>query len=330
MAELLKVENLVKDFPLARKFIFSGKDGKIRAVDNISFSIDEGETFGLVGESGSGKSTVARLILRLIKANRGKVFFEDEDIFYYSRRRIRYLRQKMQIIFQDPYSSLNPRMRVADIIGEPLQIYKRGDYREQERRVLELLEIVGLDSGASRKYPHQFSGGERQRIGIARALSLKPQFILCDEPVSALDVSIQAQIINLLLELQKEFNLTYLFISHDLNLVKYLCHRVAVMYLGKILELANKVSLYQAPFHPYTQALLSAVSLPDPRIKGRKKRIILKGDIPSPTDHPSGCCFHPRCPIAQEICAQKEPEFRQVRKKHWAACHFAKPNPIPN
>jgi oligopeptide transport system ATP-binding protein len=315
---ILEVRNLVKHFPITKGFIFQRQVGAVRAVDDISFSIREGETLGLVGESGCGKTTAGRVILRLMEPTSGEVSFQGKGVFKLNREELRRMRRDMQIIFQDPYSSLNPRMTVGDIVGEPLEIHRLARGREKVRRVQELLEIVGLSPYHVNRYPHEFSGGQRQRIGIARALAVNPKLIICDEPVSALDVSIQAQVINLLEELQKEFKLTYLFIAHDLSVVKHISDRIAVMYLGKIVELAPADQLFENPQHPYTEALLSAVPIPDPEI--RRERIILPGDVPSPVNPPSGCRFHTRCMYAIESCRTDAPPFEEVLAGHWVAC----------
>lgn len=322
-APLLEVKNLVKHFPITKGIIFSRTVGAVKAVDDISFNIQEGETLGLVGESGCGKSTTGRLILRLIGPTSGQIRFRGRDVLSLGREQMRALRREMQIIFQDPYASLNPRMTVGDIIGEPLLIHGLAKGKDREKRVRELLEVVGLSAYHARRYPHEFSGGQRQRIGVARALAVNPKLIVCDEPVSALDVSIQAQVINLLQDLQKEFGLTYLFIAHDLSVVKHISRRVAVMYLGKIVELAGKEALYEGPKHPYTQALLSAIPVPDPRVK--RERIILQGDVPSPINPPRGCRFHTRCPVAIAKCKEIEPVFQDVGNNHWVACHLVEP-----
>ncbi|ACL69252.1 ABC transporter ATP-binding protein [Halothermothrix orenii] len=317
---LLKVRNLKKYFPV-KAGVFKKTVGYVKAVDDISFDIKEGETLGLVGESGCGKSTTGRTILRLLEATSGRVEFEGKDVLSLDRKELREMRKEMQIIFQDPYASLNPRMKVADIVGEPLDIHNLAtDKNEKYEKVKELLSNVGLNEEQMNRYPHEFSGGQRQRIGVARALAVNPRLIIADEPVSALDVSIQAQVINLLQDLQEQYGLTYLFIAHDLSVVKHISDRVAVMYLGKIVELANKKDIYDNPLHPYTQSLLSAIPIPDPNYD--KKRIVLKGDVPSPVDPPSGCRFHPRCPKAMDICSQVEPEFKDYGNGHFAACHL--------
>jgi oligopeptide transport system ATP-binding protein len=321
MAEnLLEVKNLKKYFPV-KAGVFKKTVAHVKAVDDISFAVKEGETLGLVGESGCGKSTTGRTILRLLEATAGEIIFKGENILSYDRKQMRKLRKEMQIIFQDPYASLNPRMTVGDIVGEAIDLHNLAENKkERNEMVRELLEKVGLGSEYMQRYPHEFSGGQRQRIGVARALAVDPKLIIADEPVSALDVSVQAQVVNLLQDLQKEFGLTFLFIAHDLSVVKHISDRVAVMYLGKIVELTDKHDLYNNPKHPYTQSLLSAIPEADP--KKKKERIILEGDVPSPVDPPSGCRFHPRCPKAFAKCSELEPEFKEYGDGHFAACHL--------
>ena len=319
--DLIEVKNLKMYFPVTSGIIFQHLVADIKAVDDVSFTIKRGETLGLVGESGCGKTTTGRCILQLYKPTAGDVMFEGERINDLGGRALRTMRRKMQVIFQDPYGSLNPRMTCGDIVGEPLLVHKltasKGEYRD---RVSELLTVVGLNPYMADRYPHEFSGGQRQRIGIARALAVNPTFIVCDEPVSALDVSIQAQVINLLEQLQDEFNLTYLFIAHDLSVVRHISDRVAVMYLGHIVEIADRNELYDNPLHPYTKALLSAVPIPDPMVEQTRERIILTGDVPSPMNPPEGCVFHTRCTIAVEDCKLGMPELREVSTDHWVAC----------
>jgi oligopeptide transport system ATP-binding protein len=320
--EILRVEHLKMWFPITQGIILQRQVGWVRAVDDVSFTVKRGETLGLVGESGCGKSTTGRAILQLYKPTGGSVNFLGKSLTQLNGGDLRRMRREMQMIFQDPYASLNPRMTVGSIIGEPLEIHNLARGREKQERVQELLRIVGLNPYFANRYPHEFSGGQRQRIGIARALAVQPSFIVCDEPISALDVSIQAQVINLLEELQGQFNLTYLFIAHDLSVVRHISDRVAVMYVGKIVELTTRDLLYERPLHPYTKALLSAVPIPDPAIERKRQRIILTGDVPSPVNPPTGCRFHPRCPFAQDLCREKEPALLEVEPNHFAACHF--------
>lgn len=326
---LLKVEHLCKEFPAGSTF----KDGKfqkrvVSAVNDISFEINAGETFGLVGESGCGKSTTGRAIMHLDPPTSGKVYFEGKDVSKMNKKELKAMRRDMQFIFQDPYASLNPRMTIGEIVSEPMVIHGIGTPEERIERVRELLDIVGLNPEHINRYPHEFSGGQRQRVGIARSFVLRPKLIICDEPVSALDVSIQAQVLNLLKDLQDQYGTAYLFIAHDLSVVQHISDRVAVMYLGKMVELSDWKRLYAQPHHPYTQSLLSAVPIPDPDIQKNRKRIILAGDPPSPIDPPTGCRFHTRCPIAQDPCGKEAPEFKEVCDGHYCACHFAKPFPI--
>jgi oligopeptide transport system ATP-binding protein len=318
--ELIQVRNLKMHFPITSGFLIQRKVGAIKAVDGISFDIKRGETLGLVGESGCGKSTTGRALLQLYRPTSGDVFFEGANLTKLSGERLRRMRRRMQMIFQDPYASLNPRMTVGDIIGEPLVVHNISSGQGRRERVQELLRIVGLNPYFVNRYPHEFSGGQRQRIGVARALAVQPDFIVCDEPISALDVSIQAQIINLLEELQSQFNLTYLFIAHDLSVVRHISDRIAVMYLGKIVELTGRKELYDRPLHPYTQALLSAVPIPDPVVEEKRRRVILEGDVPSPANPPLGCHFCTRCPVVMDICKEQEPEFVDVGDGHWVAC----------
>jgi oligopeptide transport system ATP-binding protein len=322
---ILKVENLYKHFPIKKGIIFSKEVGRVHAVDGISFNIYDGETLGLVGESGCGKSTAGRTILQLHRPTSGSVWFQGEDLSKLRGEKLRIQRREMQMIFQDPYASLNPRMTVSQIISEPMEIHNlyAGKAQLRKARVAELLELVGLNPAFASRYPHEFSGGQRQRIGVARALALEPKLIVCDEPISALDVSIQAQVVNLLEDLQEELGLTYLFIAHDLSMVRHISDRVAVMYLGIIVELSDRNALYKHPMHPYTKALLSAVPFPDPFVEETRKRIILEGDVPSPVNPPSGCRFRTRCSYAQPICTAEQPEFREVVSGHFVACHFA-------
>jgi oligopeptide/dipeptide ABC transporter ATP-binding protein len=320
---LLEVRGLKKHFPI-RRGVFSRVSGYVRAVDGVDLVLKQGETLGLVGESGSGKTTAGRCILRLIEPTGGSVVFDGIDLLGLSPAEMRKMRRQIQVIFQDPYSSLNPRMKVGSIVGEPLAIHKIASGSDREHRVADLLCKVGLDPMVMRRYPHEFSGGQRQRIGIARALALNPRLIICDEPVSALDVSVQAQVVNLLMDLQEEFSLTYLFIAHDLSVVEHISDRVAVMYLGKIVEVADAESLYRDPKHPYTRALLSAVPVPDPDAK--PQRIALKGDLPSPAEPPPGCAFHPRCPVAVEVCSRVEPRLLDSGGGHLASCHLVHPD----
>jgi peptide/nickel transport system ATP-binding protein len=323
--KLLEVRGLKKYFPI-RRGVFSRVTGYVRAVDGVDLTLRPGETLGLVGESGSGKTTTGRCILRLIEPTEGSVRFDGKDLLALSPGEMRKTRRQLQVIFQDPYSSLNPRMRVGTIVGEPLAIHRIARGSEREARVADLLRRVGLDPSVMKRYPHEFSGGQRQRIGIARALALNPKLVICDEPVSALDVSVQAQVINLLMDLQEEFSLTYLFIAHDLSVVEHISDRVAVMYLGKIVEMADAGTLYRDPRHPYTKALLSAIPVPDP--DSRPRRTPLKGELPSPAAPPPGCAFHTRCPIAEEICSRVEPRLQDLGEGHLASCHLVSAGPV--
>jgi oligopeptide transport system ATP-binding protein len=322
---IVRVEDLYKHFPIQSGLVLQRKVGAVRAVDGISFEITRGETLGMVGESGCGKTTAGRTILGLYPPTAGKVTIDDLVVEQARGAELLKLRRKSQMIFQDPYASLNPRWTVNAIVSEPLRVHKLcNTEQERSQRVVELMNLVGLSGRLVNRFPHEFSGGQRQRIGIARALASKPAFIVCDEPISALDVSIQAQVVNLLEDLQDQFGLTYLFIAHDLSMVRHICDRVAVMYLGIIVELASRDELYETPLHPYAQALLSAVPIPDPQKDRQRKRIILAGDVPSPVNPPAGCRFHPRCPIAIERCGVAQPEWREIRAGHWIACHEAK------
>ena len=321
---LIEVQDLKMHFPLTQGIIFQRVVGYVRAVDGISFSIERGKTLGLVGESGSGKTTIGRTIIRLYKPTEGKIMFNNQNLALLSGEPLRQMRQNIQMVFQDPYASLNPRFTIGSLISEPMHIYRLGSAQEIRERTEELLRVVGLRPEYIDRYPHEFSGGQRQRIVVARALSINPQFIIADEPVSALDVSVRAQVLNLLQRLQRQFNLTYLFVSHDLSVVRHVADRIAVMYLGKIVELADRDELYTAPKHPYTKALLSAVPIPDPQVERKRQRIILSGDLPSPINIPKGCRFHTRCPMAQAICREVEPAFdAKEGREHYAACHFS-------
>ena len=321
---LVDIRDLKMYFPLTRGVIFQRLIGYVRAVDGISFSIRRGQTMGLVGESGSGKTTIGRTIVRLYRPTAGQMLFDGRDMAKLPREELRQLRQRVQMIFQDPYASLNPRFTIGSLIAEPMFIYNVASRKEIRARTAELLRVVGLRAEYIDRYPHEFSGGQRQRIAVARALSINPEFVIADEPVSALDVSIRAQVLNLMQQLQQQFQLTYLFISHDLGVVRHVADRIAVMYLGKIVELADRDEIYAAPQHPYTRALLSAVPIPDPKVEKRRRRIILSGDLPSPIRIPSGCRFHTRCPLAQSICREIEPAFAPKEgREHYAACHFS-------
>ncbi len=320
---LIETRDLTMYFPVTKGIIRQRKVAEVKAVDGVSFFVQRGETLGLVGESGCGKTTLGRCLTQLIRPTTGQVYFEGVDLCQLREDELRSVRQGMQFIFQDPFDSLDPRMTAGEIVAEPLLVHTQIRGKELREKVAGLLHVVGLDPLMASRYPHEFSGGQRQRLGIARALSIRPKFIICDEPISALDVSIQAQIINLLEDLQAEFDLTYLFIAHDLSVVRHISHRVAVMYLGKIIEIANRDDLYRSAKHPYTVALLSAVPIPDPLVEAERRRILLKGEPPSPIALAPGCNFHPRCPIAIETCREIVPELRQIEKDHWVACHLA-------
>ncbi len=321
---LVDVRDLKMYFPVTRGIVLQRVVGHVRAVDGVGFTIDRGQTLGLVGESGSGKTTIGRTITRLYKPTAGQILYENMDLAKLEGESLRQVRRRVQMVFQDPYASLNPRFTIGSLIAEPMHIYNIGSKSEIHDKVVELLRVVGLRPDFIDRYPHEFSGGQRQRIAVARALSINPDFIVADEPVSALDVSVRAQVLNLLQRLQEQFNLTYLFVSHDLSVVRHVADRIAVMYLGKIVELSDRDELYAAPKHPYTQALLSAVPIPDPKVEKRRQRIILSGDLPSPINIPRGCRFHTRCPMAQQICREVEPAFeRKEGREHFAACHFS-------
>jgi oligopeptide transport system ATP-binding protein len=320
---LVQVRDLKKYFPIHKGALIQRHVGDIKAVDGVSFDIIKGETLGLVGETGSGKTTIGRTVLRLYEPTEGKVTLDGTDVFSLNPKELSQIRRRTAMIFQDPYASLNPRHTIGTIIAEPLEIHKVAKGKEKEERVTELLQMVGLNQFYVNRYPFEFSGGQRQRIGIARALALHPDLIVCDEPISSLDVSIQAQVVNLLEKLQKQLGLTYLFIAHDLSMVRHISDRMAVMYLGKIVELADRDEIYLRPVHPYTQALMSAVPVPDPDLAEQRQKIILEGDLPSPANPPKGCNFNTRCPFAKEICIEEEPEYREVKAEHFAACHFA-------
>lgn len=319
---LIDIQQLEKQFKIGKK--------QLTAIKSLNLQIFRGETLGLVGESGCGKSTVGRTLLRLYEPTSGKVLFDHTDLQTLSRQEMKQMRRRMQIVFQDPYASLNPRMTVQDIVGEPLDIHRLAKGKARKRRIEELLKLVGLNTNHMSRFPHEFSGGQRQRIGIARALAVEPDFIICDEPISALDVSIQAQVVNLLKKLQDQMNLTYLFIAHDLSMIKYISDRVAVMYLGQLMELAPSEELYKNPLHPYTQALLSAIPIPDPKLERQRNRIVLKGEVPNPLDPPDGCPFSSRCPLAIEKCRQVPPLWREVKTGHFAACHLLENHSISN
>lgn len=321
--KLIRLDKVTKHFDLKRSFLSLGRSPVVRAVDGISFNIQKGETLGLVGESGCGKSTLGRVILRLYEPTSGSIHYGDTDITSLNPEELRRFRTKMQIVFQDSYSSLNPRHRVADIIAEPMTIHTEMTGAQIRERIAELLDLVGLKTNHAERFPHEFSGGQRQRINIARALSLYPSFVVCDEPISALDVSIQAQVVNLLQDLQEKLGITYLFIAHDLSMVQHISDRIAVMYLGKMMELTESNELFSDPLHPYTQSLISAIPIPDPKKERNRTHVVLEGEVPSPVNPPTGCIFHTRCPLADERCSREVPEYREVKPGHFAACHYA-------
>lgn len=321
---LVEVKNLKKYFPITRGVVFQRRIGDVKAVDDVNFVIHKGETLGLVGESGSGKTTIGRALLRLHEPTAGDIKFDGKDLLALETDELRDIRRRMQMIFQDPYASLNPRMTIGAIIGEPLEVHDGLKGEEKNKRIQQLLELVGINPVLVNRYPHEFSGGQRQRIGVARALALNPDLIVCDEPIASLDVSIQAQVVNLLNDLQEEFQLTYMFIAHDLSMVRHISDRMAVMYLGKFMELATGIEISSNPLHPYTQALMSAVPVPDPEVEETRQRTILEGDIPSPANPPVGCNFNTRCPIAEDICFKDDPEFREVKPNHYVSCHLVK------
>lgn len=319
---LLQIKNLSVHFPLYKGLFFRRLKGTVKAVNDVTFSVKEGETFGLVGESGCGKSTTAKAIMQIVPSTKGQIIFNNVDLMSLDKKAMQDQRKNLQMIFQDPYASLNPRMTVFDIVSEPLKTFKVGDKVSIKNRVKELLDLVGLDKKHIKRYPHEFSGGQRQRVGIARAMALNPKLILADEPISALDVSIQAQVLNLLVKLQKELSLTYIFIAHDLAAVRHISDRICVMYLGRIAELQKSETIYTDPKHPYTKALISAVPIPDPKVEGTRKRILLKGEIPSPINPPNGCLFHPRCPERIDVCDKEEPKLKELNKGTHVACHL--------
>jgi oligopeptide transport system ATP-binding protein len=323
MEKMIRIENITKYFDFKRSFLKLGGSPVVKAVDNVSFDIYRNETLGLVGESGCGKSTLGRVILRLQEPTSGTVYFEETDLNKLNPEELRQFRTKMQIVFQDSYSSLNPRHKIGEIIAEPMTIHTDMTHSEIRERIFELLDLVGLKPGHASRFPHEFSGGQRQRINIARTLALYPRFIVCDEPISALDVSIQAQVVNLLQDLQEKLGITYLFIAHDLSMVQHISNRIAVMYLGKIMELANCDQLFDDPLHPYTQSLISAIPIPDPGKERKRKPIVLEGEVPSPVNPPAGCVFHTRCPVADELCAAKRPDYHEIKQDHFVACHYA-------